>query len=250
MALNKDNNIAELQQQRLSLNAKTKTEHFPLLELPDELVLRVLYFAVVTSSKDNPISMYDKKDDRATPPTQPAITKTCQMLRKEGLKMFYKHNVFYTESTHEGTVGLYRWLLDIGPTKRASLGPVWVKWFTTEDDDVEAMPWEWADWVAEMKYLVDRSHVRGPSGPRVELEKVLVRFRRGKLVVGSGGLADCYQLKLGDAESSVGDNWKSCMQMLKARYKQPPSKRRSNRDRDFWVCDEEECQKQDEETEH
>jgi hypothetical protein len=67
---------------------------FRLLDLPDELILHVLEYEVVISSKDRPINVGYTSDlifsgteveltDLNIAPL-PAITQTCKSLRKEG----------------------------------------------------------------------------------------------------------------------------------------------------------------------
>ncbi|KAF2210649.1 hypothetical protein CERZMDRAFT_99262 [Cercospora zeae-maydis SCOH1-5] len=224
---------------------EAETAQFPLFELPDELVFRILHFAVVVSSKDNPLRVHKGRRETVSPATEPAITKTCHLFRKEGLKLFYKHNVFWTESTETAITDLYYWLLSIGPAKRAAVGQVWVEWLPVS----RAEHWYYFDWVRESWFLSDVQDMMYPGGPYIDQDSIMVRFRGDKLVMGSGRLAVCYQLMMREAEGSVDDGWVSCWQYLNDWYSQG-SKRRSDDDKDFWVRDGEDGQEQDRKTGH
>ncbi|GIZ37429.1 hypothetical protein CKM354_000087500 [Cercospora kikuchii] len=244
MALNTDGNLAEAgdQQQQLDPNTPMQIEHFPLLELPDELVLRVLYFAVVTSSRDNPVPIckYYDRDLSAwvMPATTPAITKTCQLLRKEGLKMYYKHNVFYLDGTYEGMFRFHDWAMTIKPASRAPIGEIWVRWFKGYRPE-DRLSWEWKHEL----YLHTTSGEFRYGSHGIPREKILVLFRKGKLVMGSGRMADCYQLNVGEAEGSLRDGCVSCAEMLD-KWREEPVWRADMRGR-IWVRDEEDGEGQD-----
>ncbi|CAK1360283.1 hypothetical protein CB0940_06354 [Cercospora beticola] len=241
MVQNEDGNLAKAgdQQQPLRPNTPMQIEHFPLLELPDELVLRVLYFAVVTSCKDNPIPICEYHDeasrDWVTPATTPAITKTCHLLRKEGLKMYYKHNVFYMEGCFDGMFDFHEWVMTIRPASRAPVGQIWVRWIQGYKPEWRV----WAKWVKELNSHSRFKEIVRPGAPCIPREKILVLFRKGKLVMGSGRMDGCYQLNVGEAEGSLSDGWVSSAQMLE-KCRKEPLWQPSDGGEDFWVCDEEE----------
>lgn len=105
-------------------NAQTVGKPFRLLDLPAELVLRVLDFAVVRSTKNNPlrisfsnstskdtaIDLYNGSDLEHRNLKLPAITRTCRLLRKEGLQKFLGSNTFYAHTSYSGTTALMGWV--------------------------------------------------------------------------------------------------------------------------------------------
>ena len=60
--------------------------HFRLLDLPPELWLRVLHLAVVYDLPIDPTKAHRLRDQEAIV-KQPAILRTCRLLRQEGLSM-------------------------------------------------------------------------------------------------------------------------------------------------------------------
>lgn len=77
---------------------------FPLLDLPDELILQVLKHAVVTSSEDIVIPVL--KGRRLDPPepelplAQPAITRVSRAFRCEGIINTLSHEESSIESSY------------------------------------------------------------------------------------------------------------------------------------------------------
>jgi hypothetical protein len=116
---------------------------FRLLDLPLELVIRVLDFAVIHSSKDDPINIPDavaRTESRKAPHAsgrpykkatwrlvQPAITRTCRLLRAEGLPTFYARNVFAAYSNMAGLAALGQFCGAVGVEHRARLH-LYVQW--------------------------------------------------------------------------------------------------------------------------
>ena len=89
---------------------------FRLLDLPPELWLRICEFAVI---KSRPIQIGREPDpaDQMAMVSQPDITRTCRLLRSEGLPLFYSANVF--EMYHYfGIPCPRRWILAIGEGNR------------------------------------------------------------------------------------------------------------------------------------
>jgi hypothetical protein len=87
-------------------------QSFRLLALPPELWLKVCEYAV---SKYNPISVgrENKIEDQVARVRQPAIARTCRLLRQEALPMYYANNRF--EMVHSYGVPCPRkWLDEIG----------------------------------------------------------------------------------------------------------------------------------------
>jgi len=72
-----------------------KTAPFRLLDLPPELWLRICELAVVKDhSKVIRVDYYTTKKSSAAIVQQPAITRTCRLLRQEALPLYYKLNTF------------------------------------------------------------------------------------------------------------------------------------------------------------
>lgn len=140
---------------------------FRLLDMPDELVLYMLRFMVVSSSLDDPIdirpavkssSLYDltattppeilprfcemigplrraQKGDKepiyrkaALPLMPPAITRANRMLREEGLKMFYGQNHFKTKSCDAGIECARIWLDLLHRADITTMSRLYVEW--------------------------------------------------------------------------------------------------------------------------
>ena len=96
--------------------SKTRRSHFNLLDLPIELVLRILELSVVVPRPIKP-TFARQCEKQAKLVEQPAITRTCRLLRKEGLPLFYRLNVFEAYQRH-GTACVRKWLVAIGHANR------------------------------------------------------------------------------------------------------------------------------------
>lgn len=85
---------------------------FRLFDLPPELWLRIGEFAVI---REKPMvlsrNLYGVDQERIV--RQPAITKTCRLLRQETLPLFYSLNEFAMIGCGQGPI-LDRWLVAIG----------------------------------------------------------------------------------------------------------------------------------------
>ncbi|WPH00079.1 Hypothetical protein R9X50_00290200 [Acrodontium crateriforme] len=85
---------------------------FRLFDLPAELWLRVIDLAV-TKSDSITITKGRSALDQVEIVRQPAITRTCRLLRQEALRMFYRHNDF--EAMHfTGVACPRKWFVAIG----------------------------------------------------------------------------------------------------------------------------------------
>ncbi|EMC97583.1 hypothetical protein BAUCODRAFT_147644 [Baudoinia panamericana UAMH 10762] len=92
--------------------ANTASSTFDLFHLPPELWLRICHFAVLAPGPIN-LSSHDTSTENALVVQQPAVTRTCRLLRKEALPMFYRLNKFEARwlCHHECP---RNWLLAIG----------------------------------------------------------------------------------------------------------------------------------------
>lgn len=90
-----------------------------LMNLPIELVNRVLELVVITSSADE----YIRIDGRVA---QPAITRTCRLLRHEGLRIFYAKNLFVVRyvSSASSRIHVLKWLHSLFEQEIGHLGSV------------------------------------------------------------------------------------------------------------------------------
>ena len=85
---------------------------FPLLDLPPELVCRILQLAVIRPKTiDATLAPSIKSQERIL--QQPATTRTCRYLRRESLRAFYRDNDF--EAFHWSKHACVRqWLVAVG----------------------------------------------------------------------------------------------------------------------------------------
>ena len=85
---------------------------FRLLDLPPELMVRICQLAVIQPETIDPTKAPLAKH-QAKIVQQPAITRTCRLLRKESLRAFYRDNDF--EVFHWSKKACIRyWLIAIG----------------------------------------------------------------------------------------------------------------------------------------
>ena len=97
-------------------------EPFRLPDLPIEITLRILEFTVVCSSKSNPIdievairrsfhsdwdSIWPNLKEGADRLSQPAVTRTCRLLRNEGLRIFYSQNCFLHHAIYRSSLSFW-----------------------------------------------------------------------------------------------------------------------------------------------
>lgn len=86
---------------------------FRLFDLPPELWLRIIEYAVMKACPINPTKARNAKHQTHIV-KQPSITRTCRLLRHESLPAFYRNNKF--EVYHWGRVACIRdWLVAIRP---------------------------------------------------------------------------------------------------------------------------------------
>lgn len=93
---------------------------FRLFDLPPELWTRICSFAV---TRDQPMKIGKEKmlKDSAAIVRQPAITRTCRLLRTEALPLFYACNDFEMIHSH-GVPCSRQWLSAIGDAGRKGMG--------------------------------------------------------------------------------------------------------------------------------
>ncbi|KAM3421656.1 hypothetical protein BST61_g2041 [Cercospora zeina] len=112
-------------------------EHFRLLDLPPELVIRVLRFAVVISTREKPLRIQRKSKepwavahhgDDSLSAKQPAIARTCRLLRDEGLKLFYARNIFLGASDFLSIPVLWQWVDVIGQKHLQRIDWLFIEW--------------------------------------------------------------------------------------------------------------------------
>lgn len=88
---------------------------------------------------------------------QPAITRTCRLLRHEGLKKFYSSNYFLAKSNLEDRDAMIRWLRCLHKSEWSQYLTLQVMWM----DDVGPIPvnkllgMKWQKFRAEMAFLRD-----------------------------------------------------------------------------------------------
>lgn len=93
---------------------------FRLLDLPPELVIRIAQLAVI-KPKIIDATLAPELKHQARILQQPAITRTCRMLRRESLLAFYRDNNF--EAYHWAKHACVRqWLAAIGQANLCSMG--------------------------------------------------------------------------------------------------------------------------------
>ncbi|EME88777.1 uncharacterized protein MYCFIDRAFT_80145 [Pseudocercospora fijiensis CIRAD86] len=154
---------------------------FRLLDLPDELVLKILEFAVVHSTRASPIhvnSSITQDEDisaeelrhralsgrpykkRTWALVQPAITRTCRFLRTEGTKTFYQSNHFFSDSSTDGIEGLMKWLKCLSDQQISTIRRMYVQWVQDYDHfnlitDLPLHDLRWKHFSYEVEWLLD-----------------------------------------------------------------------------------------------
>ncbi|KAM3421659.1 hypothetical protein BST61_g2044 [Cercospora zeina] len=112
---------------------------FCLLNLPDELILRILESTVNMSTRKHPIEIRAIPVDEAPfwwsyPQLEPAITRVCRSLRKEGLKTFYEMNHFLVKASTRGPNALCRWIDPLGEDGIKGVANLFVEWDPRDGD--------------------------------------------------------------------------------------------------------------------
>ncbi|PPJ60609.1 hypothetical protein CBER1_03653 [Cercospora berteroae] len=116
-------------------------ECFRLFDLPPELVVRVLEFAVVVSTKSRPLRIAmdsiepweDSCSDESLSAGQPAITRTCHLLRDEGLKLFYAENIFLGATSNDDAAALWKWGNAIGQEKLKRIDRLYIEYVSNDE---------------------------------------------------------------------------------------------------------------------
>ena len=200
-----------------------RTRGFRLLDLPVELVVRVLEHAVIIGSEDRPININDAFRHRRKTAAQsaqgsnyrrgtgllmqPALTRTCRLLRVEGLKIFYSQNVFFTDSSSGDFQPLGRWLQCLSGAQRPKATIFCVianghfRCLHTMIDSVRTLAKTMALHVPECKV-----------GMLQESDKVLLKRVRNsaccQLVFHTGSSVHLWDL--GDAAAELGEHQNEC----------------------------------------
>ncbi|EME88775.1 uncharacterized protein MYCFIDRAFT_170351 [Pseudocercospora fijiensis CIRAD86] len=126
---------------------KPKQEHFRLLDLPPELVVRIVEYAVITSSKECPLEF---KPDSAV---QPAITRACRLLRAEGVKLFYGSNYFVLNASDSETEVFWQWYACIGRQQAVKIDSLFVRVVDSSGNRMSLLGLQWDWWVTEVAFL-------------------------------------------------------------------------------------------------
>lgn len=195
---------------------------FPILDLPPELVIRIVQQAVVISSQDKPIPI----DGHTKAHQEPAVTRVCRFLRCEGLPLFYKHNTFMVLTTTKATHELFKWIHRIGLQRASTIRSLQMCWCIS--GSASFLVWE--DFLHEMNFLEDCA--RHKALGKTLGDKTFVRFQNGKLVLGSGSLGEYYELSFSQSVQA-GARWRKIAE-FSTLYTLDSSKR-DFADEDFWV---------------
>ena len=101
-----------------TLTIRFQKQSSRLFDLPPELWIRICRFAVVKGKITIRNSDDNKEVARAV--AQPALTRTCKVLREEALKLFYAANEFsFCDKSDTIHSGLRFWLYALGPQSAA-----------------------------------------------------------------------------------------------------------------------------------
>ncbi|KAK4619619.1 hypothetical protein CLAFUW4_11339 [Fulvia fulva] len=181
-----------------SRGATSGTKPFRLLDLSPELVLRVLDFAVIRSTKNNPLHIYldGKEPESAVADLYretsydshvlviPEVTRTCRMLRTEGWKKFTQGNTFKIETTISGFAHLLMWGANID---RQALGtrPILMYWARDESSTTSTL--QWGDWMNEVNYFIDEFLLSSDL-------KCSILTCNGKILLETRASCECYFL--------------------------------------------------------
>lgn len=167
----------------------SRPQHFPILNLPAELTVRIIQQAIIISSREDPIHLEESSKSHA----QPAITRVCRLFRAEGLPVFYKHNFFTAESSHYGTENLVHWLQSIGQVNASKIEHLYIYWWGSNKN----FNLSWQKFLFELRFLdqVTQQHwYQSHRVGRSKLGSIHVRCRDDKVLFGSGQFQNCYRL--------------------------------------------------------
>ncbi|EMD00060.1 hypothetical protein BAUCODRAFT_21723 [Baudoinia panamericana UAMH 10762] len=173
-----DSNFANLSEEfeQIYLEPQSLTS-FRLFDLPPELWLRICEVAVISPVPVN-VTRVPFQQQQAQRVQQPAITRTCRLLRQEALPMFYKNNTFEAWHFCQPWTCPRQWLLAIGRGNLLQMGRL--KIYTQNDKEF----WQGCFERAGLKDV----EIREVEGAEVEepcpahknhltLDTVLVTFR-------------------------------------------------------------------------
>ncbi|GIZ37426.1 hypothetical protein CKM354_000087200 [Cercospora kikuchii] len=175
---------------------------FRLFDLPDELIVRIVEYAVVMSSRKHPIKIraihveqphfwwaYPQLGVRIDPDEskdllQPAITRTCRLLRDEGLKAFYDQNHFLVKASTRGADALCRWIDPLGEDRIKGITNLFIEWDLRDGDfDKEIV---WLRLVESKISLKTKTFVRLVKAPKGKKPRYQVAYGQPK----KGGYAE------------------------------------------------------------
>ncbi|CAK1360284.1 hypothetical protein CB0940_06355 [Cercospora beticola] len=196
---------------------------FPILDLPPELVVRIIEHAVTISSKDKRVAIFDGTNAHQ----EPAITRVCRWFRSEGLPLFYTQNMFTLSTTRKSTQALFRWVNNIGLQRASTIQNLHLYWF----DNSPLCDLTLGKFLSEMRFLEDCAEAAG-LGPRFG-EHIFVRFQDSKLVLGSGNLDRCYELSFVKFSRTSGE-WQRVAELSALFNPNTPGQFAG---KDFWVTD-------------
>lgn len=193
----------------------TTQECFRLLDLPLELVVRVLGFAVL-SKEDEQLQRRGEYLESVEYSTrfecwqQPAITQTCHLLRDEGLPLFYGCNQLHTTGSDTDAKMLWTWartlpahhmqmVNSVRVLLSSAAGTPWHVSGTIFDIFIDEMAFQRKE-IGSMKYLKDKDErqafVRMAEG-RVKMS--LREAPEGQMVF--------YEMSFAD-HAAAGDDWR------------------------------------------
>ncbi|PPJ60614.1 hypothetical protein CBER1_03657 [Cercospora berteroae] len=171
---------------------------FRLLDLPDELVVRIVEYAVVTSSRKHPTKIraihvdephfwwaYPKLQVRIDPDEskdllQPPITRVCHSLRAEGLKAFYDQNHFLVKASTRGADALCRWVDPLGENRIKGITNLFVEWDPRDGGFDKEMAW--LRIVESYVTLKTKTFVRSVHAPKGKKLRYQVAYGQPKKV--------------------------------------------------------------------
>ncbi|GIZ37430.1 hypothetical protein CKM354_000087600 [Cercospora kikuchii] len=194
---------------------------FPLLELPVELVLRILRFAILGSAERRAIPVTPIRRKRATEAAQPPITKACRLLRKEGLMIFCKECIFHCSGYALDLRAMCKWLAAIGPKHCSLISSiaVFLNSYYTAGSDVSTMVW--GEVVDQFMTVADCAASEG-----LDTSRMCVLFAKGKLVLSGEELvepkeasnsvvfSDSFQISVQEPTGTLKDGWTSLKDLL------------------------------------
>lgn len=175
---------------------------------------------------------------------QPAVTRTCRLLRLEGLKLFYGKNHFFTVSFEHDLQAIYYWLRKLSEQHRQMLRSLLVGWVYAGGPDTlqDQNGWDFQD---EIKCVFGRATGLGldPSviGLRCEAGNIVlwkedttaVEWRKGPVEV-------MYQVTFQPALLET-EAWTPVQEILDVTVRDDSKFKEEFQD--FWVSGEDHCLK-------